>query len=356
MFGWYQRGTFWLKQRLGVGAAITAPAIPHPRQHQAQAMTNTKKRHHFIPVTYLEKFTDPAGKVFAYQCDRPGDPLHIQPDNIGFERYYYAQPLPDGGRDTNRLEDFFSVIEGSWTPLHRRLRKGEADATDIGALATFLTLTRVRVPAMREAVESMLARHVDLVAHDLDRQGLLPPKPPGAEHILDNMAVAIDPHQSLHAMPKLAQGFGRVLGNLCFEVLHNETGVRFITSDNPVAYFNPSIPELRVLPYVVTPPDGPIELLFPIDPDTMLRGHVGSAPIRHAVLSDPQMAKRFNRLIARFAYRLMFASDRSADSVIAKHSKVSPIMEFPPAAGTDEAKLNFTFGFGPRPKLPKWKS
>jgi hypothetical protein len=173
---------------------------------------------------------------------------------------------------------------------------------------------------------------------------------------MENMAVAIDPHQSLHAMPKLAQGFGLVLGNLSFEVLHNETGVRFITSDNPVAYFNPSIPESRVLPYVVRPPDGPIELLFPIDPDTMLHGCVGTAPIRHAVLRDPQMAKRFNRLIARFAYRLMFASDRSADAVIAKHSNTSPIMEFPPAASTDATKLTFSFGFGPRPRLPKWKS
>jgi hypothetical protein len=52
---------------------------------------------------------------------------------------------------------------------------------------------------------------------------------------------------SLHAMSDLARGFGVILDHLGFEVLHNETDVSFLTSDNPVVCFDPTVPEGRVL-------------------------------------------------------------------------------------------------------------
>ena len=69
---------------------------------------------------------------------------------IAFERYYYSQPLPEGGRDNNTFEDFFGTIESKWTPLAERLGAG-SDATnnftsaDFEALFMFLGLMRVRV-------------------------------------------------------------------------------------------------------------------------------------------------------------------------------------------------------------------
>ena len=40
----------------------------------------------------------------------------------------------------------------------------------------------------------------------LDAKGMLPPKPEGFEDILNRMEVAIDPHQSIHAMAWMLQG------------------------------------------------------------------------------------------------------------------------------------------------------
>ena len=48
---------------------------------------------------------------------------------------------------------------------------------------------------------------------------------------------------SLHAMPDLAKGFSIILDQLGFEVLHNKTDVSFLTSDNPVVCFDPTVPE-----------------------------------------------------------------------------------------------------------------
>jgi hypothetical protein len=153
---------------------------------------------------------------------------------------------------------------------------------------------------------------------------------------------------SLHAMPDLARGFSIILDQLGFEVLHNKTDVSFLTSDNPVVCFDPTVPEARVLPYQVRPPLGSIELLFPIDAETILRGHTGlrrAGPrsLRHVALTDRQEAKRFNRFAARFGYRFVFARDRSHEVLIVKHASTSPVINM----------LNGCV-FGPRPTKPKW--
>src|SRR5207253_10423982 len=93
----------------------------------------------------------------AYRKDEVLKPLHLRPSEIAFERYYYSQPLPEGGQDNNTLEDFFSTIEGTWPPLVDRLRSGSAISSDLEALYIFMGLTRVQVPAARDMVEISLA-------------------------------------------------------------------------------------------------------------------------------------------------------------------------------------------------------
>ncbi len=318
-------------------------------------MGNEKKRHHYIPITYLNNFTDGTGRIFAYRKDNPNKPLHLVPAEIAFERYYYSQPLPDGGRDNNTLEDFFSSVESTWPGLVTALRAGTDSGFDFEALCTFMVLMRVRVPATRDVVELSLAEQVKATAQVLDEGGKLPPKPEGFEDILDYMAVSIDPHQSLHAMSSLAHGFGLVLDHLSFEVLHNKTDIHFLTSDNPIAYFNPTAGEGRVLPYQVRPPHGPIELLFPIDADTMLRGRTGLPSLGHTKLTNRQAVKRINRFIVRFGYRFVFARDRTHDALIAKFASTSPTVKSVTVPGRTGGRFTFSeCVFGPRPSKPKW--
>src|SRR6266436_824482 len=108
---------------------------------------NEKKRHHYIPITYLNKFTDNAGKVFAYRKDDAETPRHLKPSNIALERYYYSQPSPEGGRDNNTLENFFGTIESAWNPLVARMLSGSSAAADFTSsdfetLFTFLVLMK----------------------------------------------------------------------------------------------------------------------------------------------------------------------------------------------------------------------
>src|SRR5258708_6647498 len=83
---------------------------------------NEKKRHHYITITYLDKFTDNDGEIVAYRKDDVRTVLHLRPEAIAFGNYYYSQPLPEGGRDNNRFEDYFSTVETPWPKLVGRLR------------------------------------------------------------------------------------------------------------------------------------------------------------------------------------------------------------------------------------------
>lgn len=320
-----------------------------------QKSQSEKKRHHYIPITYLDNFADDTGKAMAYRKDDVLKPLRLRPSEIAFERYYYSQPLPEGGRDNNTLENFFSTIESTWPPLVDRLRSGSVISSDLDALETFMSLMRVRVPAARDMVEISRAEQVKATARLLDQAGKLPPKPKGHEDILDHIGVSIDPHQSLHAMPTLIRGFGHVLDCLEFELVHNETDVSFLTSDNPVVYFDPTVRDERVLPYQVRPPMGSIELLFPIDPNTVLRGRTGPHALRHVTLTDRQSAKRINRYVVRFGYRFVFARDHTHKALITRHAGTSPILKTTVAPSpTGGPYLKFKSVFGVRPIKPKW--
>lgn len=320
-----------------------------------------KKRHHYVPVTYLEGFTNANGMITAYLKDDPARPFEQKPENIAFHKYYYSQPLPDGGQDNNTLENFFSTGEGKWTPFVKCLREGtKLDGEQITEFIEFLTLMRVRVPASRDMIELTSADILTNQMHRMDAKGQLPPRPAGLE--LSDIQVTIDPHMSLHALPSIIKGFVKIWDDLAFEVIHNQSGIPFITSDNPVIYFDPSAPEGAMLPYTVRPPMLPVELFFPVTTDMCIRGItanvIGRKPysFRAYDTRDGQEVKRINRLIAKFGYRFVFADSDHVGPLVKKYAEHSPTLEFRTLKTETGEMLINQIVFGKRREKPKWES
>src|SRR5690606_9637081 len=118
---------------------------------QKAQMSNTKKRHHYIPQVYLEGFRISADNpaVYRYEKHESIPPKAITPINLALEQYYYAFDKEDE-RDTNTLEDMFSVAEAPYPDLVARIANKEIFyPEDIDNLATFIALMRVRVPNFR---------------------------------------------------------------------------------------------------------------------------------------------------------------------------------------------------------------
>jgi hypothetical protein len=334
---------------------VKKQATTNPRE-------NEKKRHHFIPITYLEGFANHQGRVEVYFADKGGSPQPIAPAQIAFRKFYYSQPTPDGGRDNNILEDLFSSeVEQFWPSAREAARQYAIDPTAWSHLYLMVASLRARVPATRELIESALAAQVRGITAKLDREGRLPPAPDGLEDIWSKIDVSIDPHQSIHAMPAILQSTNSVIIDLGFEVLHNRTSTPFITSDNPVCFYGPRQPSTKQLPYNLDRKPVRAEFQFPIDSWTMLRGktalksHQGSQGPFSRTIKDESVVRRLNRCTARYAYRMSFACDRSSDSMIARFADHSPVLrsDWVRVEGGDLFWMQTEFG--PRPTLPKWR-
>ena len=318
-----------------------------------------KKRHHYIPKSYLKVFCDDAGQVRVYRKDDPCKAIQLSPDNTGFHKYYYSQPRPDGEKDHNALEDCFSKLEDKWPGIVDRLHRRENVNDSLEEIFQFMALQRARVPASRDVAELIHAEGVMAAARRLDLEGKLSPKPEGCEDILDHGEVSINPHQSIHAMVPMMQGIGQVFDQIGFYAMHNNTEIPFLTSDNPVIWFDPSVEDADLRPYVIRP-DGPVVFLFPVSPSLIIYGDSSrrdkfvSKGVGIAYLSEAGYIEEINRQVCRFAYQALFAQSVGQERLIQEHAELSPTIRFDRIGAGEGAFVFFEMVFGKRERKPKW--
>jgi len=325
-----------------------------------QSTTPSKRRHHYVPVAYLKAFAAQDGMLTVYRKDNPEKPFRSAPESTAFEDYYYAQPLLDGGRDTNTLEDRFSDLESKWPGIVQRLTASENVNESLEDIFCFLALQRARVPAARDAAEFLLAEAVKATTRNLDAEGKLPPMPKGMEDILDHVQVAIDPHQSIHAMIPIIQAMGQVFDRIGLIAVHNRTEVEFITSDNPVLYFDPEVSNEELRPYALTP-QGEVMLMMPVTPKLMFAGASWDKPrfalngLWYSELKDAKDVRLVNEKVVRFGYSAIYARDVPDEVLIRAHAKSSPVVLAKPMLTGERHGVAFENVFGERQRKPKWK-
>jgi hypothetical protein len=319
------------------------------------------KRHHYVPKAYLKAFCDQNGKLRVYRKDDPTQPLHVVPDATQFRRYYYSQPTPDGGKDNNALEALFSAVESEWPETVARLHRRENCNDRLENIFNFMSLQRVRVPAARDATEDVLRHSVRATMETLKAQGKLPPPPKGFQDLLSQVQVTIDPHQSIHAMVTMLQGMATLWSMVGIAAVHNNTEVPFITSDNPVLWFDPSLPFSEQRPYTIDSSGRDVFLAFPVSPKLAIIGSqtykegYGAHGLLHGDVLDDQLVEMLNAQTSRFAYEAVIAQSPGHEAVIEEFAGVSPVHEavtIPVARGF--ATIH-RMAFAPRVAKPKWK-
>lgn len=321
-----------------------------------------KKSHHYVARAYLRSFCNEDGRVCTYSKDRNGQFWFARPEAIGFENYYYSQPTPEGGRDNNRLEEGFGRFEEKWPPLVAKIGRSELDHGELISLLQFVLMHRVRVPTARDAHERVRAEWIRMAQRSLHEQGKLPPTPAGFDFdFLDqHTEVAIDPHTSIHAMVDLAKGMQRALDSAGYEILQNNSSEEFVTSDNPVVYFDPLKPENSIQPYNIDRQRMDVELFFAISPTLMLWGHSILRPqfATRGMLCKPlrelEFVRRANRLIVRFANKFVFARTDEHQALVREYASLSPVVEVTHMGSGANRMLIARSVFGKRKRKPKW--
>lgn len=297
----------------------------------------------------------------VYLKDEPNKIIFQSPDNVAFHKYYYSQPTNSGDRNSDALEDLFSDLETRWPQIVECLATGEDVNDKLDDVYAFVSLQYARVPANRDACELMLAESVKSTMRSLEASGQLPPKPDGLEAILDQVKVSIDPHQSIHAMVDMIRGVGRVLDQVGIGVLHNRTATPFLTSDNPVIWFDPSAPDADLQPYVLYP-GGPIVFLFPVASNLLIYGHssmreqFSKCGLTHSDMQDVSSVEEMNAQICRFAYKAVFAQRGGQEMAVLEHAQYSPVLRSRRVPTENGEIVIHDRVFGNRPTKPKWQT
>jgi hypothetical protein len=193
---------------------------------------NTPKGHHFVPSSYLERFTDSDGYLRIW--DRPRSNLRKQrPQEVMKIRYYNRQTWAPPGIDPNILETSLGKDLENKAKHAIDLLIGDPASLDDEASATllsYLEFQRIRVPRQAETAkelmrETLLGLAPDSVAKSVrDGEMLLTMKESAR---FDYMRWMIG---MLH--PRFAR--------MEWEVIEAEKGSAFITTDSPVSFYNPN--------------------------------------------------------------------------------------------------------------------
>lgn len=192
------------------------------------------KGHHFVPASYLRRFTDATGFVHVYDSRR--NHLRRQrPEKIMKIDAYYRQTWAPSGVDV----DIFETSIGGWLEAEapavfdKLINTDEAPTDDEAiSLLFYIELQRIRVPRQ-------VAPSVELMRTTIERN--LPKQ--FAERVASG---------ELHVYMKGSARFDSIrmaigalypwLAQMEWEVVIAEQGSNFITSDSPVSFYNPAVP------------------------------------------------------------------------------------------------------------------
>jgi hypothetical protein len=279
-----------------------------------------RKRHHYLPESYLRAWADETGQVAVRRRDRT-DAFCTTTRNVAVEADLYALPTLAGPDDT--LEVALSEIEAHLPGYLARLRdgptprKGTTARDDISdLLALQIVRTREHVgrwvfpldaaeftgerPISQEGMRRFLAEYLGETPREQEIQGaldfanyMLSKGMPGKQEIL---SILFRSGEELAA--KLAKMAWAV------EISNDR---RFVTTDRPVAMWKRDTQDLTIMGTGVANSD---EVRFPLGPHHLLV--LRPRFPEHHTHVEPQRVAEVNRHLAAGCYEMVIArpSDR----------------------------------------------
>lgn len=286
------------------------------------------KRQHVVPKVYLKNFTDLDGRLSLYS-KRQQKSLRPMPKDALIKRYYYSQPL-NGIENAEHIFEtqLLTSIETKYNRLYSSLVTQEGPV-DLELMFETLVSMRSRSPAFREPFELGLAGFVDKARLAMPRS-TFPPPPEKFPDLWDNLAVAIDPHRSLLAMPHYIREYTSAIIGCSYSVWTVPSGSELATSDNPVVWFEKRRMGLEetVYPLKLTQRT---RVVMPLDKAHVLVGRrkqAGEPDFRPGIteLSRP-MLRQINELQLGCCWDYFVGTAKLSRQGRATYSKKAPEME-----------------------------
>lgn len=305
----------------------------------------SKKRSHYISRFYLAGFIDPHNKPYVWMYEK-GNPTVRKSTaaNIAVRRGYYTLLSPEGNKDSEIFENILAKIENKLAPIFRRIGQHQnlSDQERI-LFAIFLAFTMVRVPNYRENIErataefmkrmnEILASHpegfksmIKKFEEDTGNKIGMPVEELRKFFLGDDYSVKIDSQFSLDMMPLMAGKLASILYRMNWVFGEATDEYKFLTSDNPVFYCDPTRSSRSLCGAGLLNEDA--EVTFPVSKELVFIGTWKKA-LGYRKLNN-SLAKEINHRTVISALRFVFSSQYSkpVHRLVQKHKDSAPKMK-----------------------------
>lgn len=277
------------------------------------------KSHHYVPTSYLNRFTDSKGNLHIRDTAR-NQTRYQKPNKVMKIDAYYRQSWAPSGVNPNILEDGLATgIEGQIKAIIDCLvdSPGSLAGDDASTLVVYLETQRIRVP--RQAVW----------AKELMRETLLRLMPA-------NIAAQIEAGEFQLTMKDSARfdfmrmAIGTIhpwMVRMEWEIVEAEVGSCFITTDSPVSFYNPacgppaeagiglagtkiffplSSRKLLLMRHPECRSESPLTIL----PEPVAQS--STVVLRHGAIWDAVRVRNINWKLARLAHEIIVAENEIA--------------------------------------------
>lgn len=283
------------------------------------------KAQHYLPQFYLKGFVDPRLEkkrqpmLWVYEAGK--QPRKSLPKNVAFENYLYVPKVESGIRAN--IENRLAAIESDAARIVRRISNEQfkLSSEERNVLGCLVALTFSRVPSFRDETNQVAAKLLDVHSALLKRDSKafarikneiqewsgapfdLTPEEERAFLSTDTKTVEVAAsYQWLDMMFRMMWRLTNLLGKMYLVFCVTGENEPFLTSDNPVALYDPTPPKPGVVGFGSSPN---AEVTFPISRSTCLlyrwRGGEGIARLK------PIAAREVNRRTVSQAYRYIYA-------------------------------------------------
>ena len=223
---------------------------------------NIPERHHYVPRCYLERFADTkTGMLSVYDLEKE-EWRRQKPDQVMFIRHHNRQEWAPKGIDPNLLERVLCDIENRGKSAIDRLIEHPDRITedDTAALVVYLATQRIRVPRQANIAKETVFRPI---LNELINSNMNIAKAVSKGEIAVNLK---DKECRFEYMRFIGDAHFPFFCRMQWEVYTAVNGASFVTTDNPVTFFNPAF----------EPPAEPgialagTMVLFPLSPNHIL--------------------------------------------------------------------------------------
>ncbi|WLH78046.1 DUF4238 domain-containing protein [Pseudomonas sp. FP2335] len=209
------------------------------------------KKHHYVPRVYLKNFSSNDKTINLFNLSRE---IVISGGKLKSQCYRdYLYGIEDG------LEKALGLIEGLAAKLFREIRKDlkppSPESADYGDLLTYVIFQRNRTLYAARAINEMLVAMA---------QKLISYRPEIPKDIFEKVSIEVnDP--AIHALKAANHSIHFALDLSC-KLLLSKKGAEFITSDNPVVFYNQALESCQIHQGLGTASKG-LQIFFPVSPE-----------------------------------------------------------------------------------------